>query len=219
MISLLSNSDVKNSGAGESARSGIATPSGLSGAPHISHSRREGWFANVQRGQAVVRPFVVEGGPINSSALLASCENFAPEQSLVEVNRDVVGLVISRCVADAMAALRITASGGLIPQAKHGGNGVAVVAVEGSKFEGIGFEYVHIGQTQVTVGLPPSIGRGDGLTVPEIDTDEVFCGGADTDLVVTSRPKFGPGNLLERFGYMIIFGDDLRNPACVGCQR
>jgi hypothetical protein len=50
-----------------------------------------------------------------------------------------------------MAALRIVAKGGFIPQAKHGGKGVEAVAVVGSKFEGTGLENEHIGHTQVTV--------------------------------------------------------------------
>jgi len=39
----------------------------------------------------------------------------------------------------------------LIPQARHGGRGVWIVAVAGSKFEGTGFENVQIGQTHVAL--------------------------------------------------------------------
>ena len=51
----------------------------------------------------------------------------------------------------ATAAFRTSAKGGLIPQAKQGGNGKASVAMVGSKFDGTGFENEHIGQTQVPI--------------------------------------------------------------------
>lgn len=38
-----------------------------------------------------------------------------------------------------------------MPQAKQGGIGVDAVAVEGSKFEGTGFENEQMGQTQVAL--------------------------------------------------------------------
>jgi hypothetical protein len=38
-----------------------------------------------------------------------------------------------------------------MPQAKHGGSGVCIVAVDGSKFVGTGLENVHMGQTQVAL--------------------------------------------------------------------
>ena len=42
-----------------------------------------------------------------------------------------------------------------MPQARHGGNGNASVAIVGSKFEGTGLENEHMGQTQV----PTTTGR------------------------------------------------------------
>lgn len=38
-----------------------------------------------------------------------------------------------------------------MPQAKHGGRGVCALAEVGSKFEGTGFEKLHIVQTQVAL--------------------------------------------------------------------
>lgn len=61
-----------------------------------------------------------------------------------------------------MAALATSGSGGLIPQARHGGNGVRAFAVVGSKLEGSGFEKEHIGHTQVAVGW----GTGTGEARP-----------------------------------------------------
>lgn len=54
-------------------------------------------------------------------------------------------------VALDMVALSTCASVGLIPQARQGGRGVCAVAVEGSKFEGTGFEKLQMVQTQVAV--------------------------------------------------------------------
>jgi hypothetical protein len=53
---------------------------------------------------------------------------------------------------DARAAFVTYRTGGLIPQARHGGMFVCVFAVAGSKLEGIGLEKEHIGQTQVALG-------------------------------------------------------------------
>lgn len=64
-------------------------------------------------------------------------------------------------IADIVAFTTCT-SGGLIPHAKHGGNGVRAFAVAGSKFEGTGFEKEHIGQTQVAFAA--GAGAGDGVT-------------------------------------------------------
>jgi len=61
-------------------------------------------------------------------------------------------------VAALMAALRTVVNGGLMPQAKHGGKGVAVVAVVVSKFEGTGLENEHMGHIQVAL---TGFGEGD----------------------------------------------------------
>lgn len=54
-----------------------------------------------------------------------------------------------RLVALVMEAFSTCASVGLMPQARHGGNGVWMFAVVGSKLDGTGFEKVQMVQTQV----------------------------------------------------------------------
>lgn len=76
----------------------------------------------------------------------------------------------------AIAAFTTCTNGGLIPQARHGGNGVFAFARLGSKFDGTGFEKEQMGQIQVALGsLAAAAGIGaDGLTgVPYLE------GGAD----------------------------------------
>jgi len=60
----------------------------------------------------------------------------------------------------AMAALTTCTRGGLIPQARHGGNGVRSFAVLGSKLEGTGFENEQIGHIQVAFGSLTGAGEG-----------------------------------------------------------
>jgi hypothetical protein len=55
----------------------------------------------------------------------------------------------SRLVAAVIAAFKTVVNGGFIPQARHGGIGVELVAVDGSKFDGTGLENEHMGHTQV----------------------------------------------------------------------
>lgn len=50
----------------------------------------------------------------------------------------------------AKAALTTWIVGGLIPQLRHGGTFVCVLAVAGSKLEGTGLAKVQIGHIQVT---------------------------------------------------------------------
>lgn len=66
-----------------------------------------------------------------------------------------------RFVALDIAAFRTRASGGFIPQAKHGANGLCALAVAGSKFEGTGFEKEQIGQIHVAelAGVGSGVGR------------------------------------------------------------
>lgn len=59
-----------------------------------------------------------------------------------------------------MAAFSTCVSAGLIPHARHGGRGVCAFAVAGSKFEGTGFEKLHIVQTQVAEVFGGSGGAG-----------------------------------------------------------
>lgn len=52
-------------------------------------------------------------------------------------------------VALDMAAFNTWASVGFMPQARHGGNGVWMLAVVGSKLEGTGLEKLQMVHTQV----------------------------------------------------------------------
>lgn len=65
-----------------------------------------------------------------------------------------------------MAALTTCTNGGLIPHARHGGNGVLAFAMAGSKLDGTGFEKEQIGHIHVALGsLVAVVGVGaDGLT-------------------------------------------------------
>lgn len=57
--------------------------------------------------------------------------------------------VVPLLVALEMAAFKTRASVGLMPQARHGGRGVWMLAVVGSKLEGTGLEKLQMVQTQV----------------------------------------------------------------------
>lgn len=72
----------------------------------------------------------------------------------------MLAVAAGRFVALAMAALSTCDNGGFIPQAKHGGKGVCMEAVEASKFVGTGLENVHMGQTQVAVLAGAGSGGG-----------------------------------------------------------
>ncbi len=61
------------------------------------------------------------------------------------------GEAAERLLAPEIAALRTCDKVGLIPHAKHGGRGVWAFAEVGSKFEGTGFEKLHIVQTHVAL--------------------------------------------------------------------
>jgi hypothetical protein len=93
----------------------------------------------VHRGHLTVVSASVE--PLNSS-YLASLEPAAPKSS---------SCGSLRLEAAAIAALRTTAKGGFIPQARHGGGGVETLAILGSKLEGTGLEKEQIGQIQVAL--------------------------------------------------------------------
>lgn len=57
----------------------------------------------------------------------------------------------------------------MIPQAKHGGNGVFAFAVPGSKFEGTGLEKEQIGQIHVALGslaAAAGVAADDRIGVP-----------------------------------------------------
>lgn len=65
-----------------------------------------------------------------------------------------------RLFAFVMAAFNTWAKVGLMPQAKHGGNGVCTFAAVGSKLDGTGLEKLHIVQTQVAVDTTGGVGGG-----------------------------------------------------------
>lgn len=75
-----------------------------------------------------------------------------------------------------MVALSTTASGGLIPQARHGFNGTEACAVFGSKPAGTGLEKEQIGQIQVAFkdgrGVGSLEGRKGLLVLDTGDEDE-----------------------------------------------
>jgi hypothetical protein len=73
-----------------------------------------------------------------------------------------------------MAAFTTVINGGFIPHALHGGNGVLLFAVVGSKFEGTGFEKEHIGHIHVAL----IAGFNDGAGLPYL------CGGVEAGLVL-----------------------------------
>ena len=103
-------------------------------APQISQFRSDGLFSNVQRGQ---RNFV-------SSASSEAIDTF-PSSCVLEGP-------ICRFDMAAIADLTKWTSGGLMPQARHGGSWVYDFAVAGSKLDGIGLENEQIGHTQVALG-------------------------------------------------------------------
>jgi hypothetical protein len=97
----------------------------------------------VQRGQEIDPPGARDPLLLDCRA---SCATAGDETEL--------GKGDSRLDAALIAALSTVVNGGLIPHARQGGKFVAALAVAGSKFEGTGFENVHIGQTQVAlIGL------------------------------------------------------------------
>jgi len=61
-----------------------------------------------------------------------------------------------------MAAFTTSTSGGFIPHAKQGDNGVCAFAVAGSKLDGTGLEKVQMGH--IHVALDAGAGAGDGAS-------------------------------------------------------
>lgn len=103
--------------------------------------------------------------------------------------------------AAAMAAFNTVVNGGLIPQARQGGMFVAV-AVDGSKFEGMGLENVQIGQIHVAFTNVDADGFTNGAE---------FCTRGDCDL--DRLLVFEPELFLSGLGCSVILGEDLRKPA------
>lgn len=118
-----------------------------------------------------------------------------------------------RLAAPDIAALRTRASGGFIPQAKHGANGLCTLAVAGSKFEGTGFENEQIGHIHVAELAGAGSGVGKWKVPPVIDKGE-----AVELLEGLLRPemiRFWADGRLEGFGTSVIFAEDFRKPALV----
>jgi hypothetical protein len=95
-----------------------------------------------------------------------------------------------------------------MPQAKHGGNGVWALAVEGSKFDGTGLEKLQMVQTHVAVlaGGGSTGGALMGLSVRVTDEELPFPGATPGDRDCRE----------DRFvalGISVILADDLRKPA------
>jgi len=111
-----------------------------------------------------------------------------------------------------IAALRTRASGGFIPQAKHGANGVCALAVAGSKLEGTGFEKEHIGHIQVAVlaGGGSVVGTRNGLSVRDNGEEVALLDG----LPRLDTARLCTDDRLDGFGMRVIFGEDFRKPAC-----
>jgi hypothetical protein len=139
--------DCSNMGAGESTRLALAKEFADIGAPHISHSTRDGWFTKVQRGQETVAP---EPRGVEDTLVVGWPELWATTGDATELGKK------SRLVTALIAALRTVVNGGLIPHARQGGKCVVALAVAGSKLDGTGLENEHMGQIQVAL-----IGFGD----------------------------------------------------------
>lgn len=136
---------------------------------------------------------------------------FVSDSNLCDAPRIGIGvrneLVVGAAwlVAPAMAALRMCASGGLMPQAKHGGRGVWAVAVAGSKLDGTGFEKVQMGQIQVIFFA----GSTAGLSVRESGEAVALLEGVlNAEILRLCIVDFFGG-----LGTNVILGDDLRKPA------
>lgn len=160
LTSVFAICDCSNNGAGESTRFALAEdPADSKGAPHISHSVRDGWFTKVHRGQDTDSP-----GPGDATV---------PGRGILcEMAGDAIkGKGESRLVAALMAAFSTVVNGGLIPHARQGGKCVAALAVAGSKLDGTGLENEQIGQIQVAL-----TGFGDKGPCGMFD-----CGRVDSD--------------------------------------
>jgi hypothetical protein len=108
-------------------------------------------------------------------------------------------------------ALRTCARAGLIPQSKHGGNGVRSLAVFGSKFDGTGLEWLQIVQIQVAllVGGGSGVGRWKGLSALARGVEVAL-----RECVLRSdMALFCIEDRFEGFGTSVILAEDLRKPA------
>lgn len=122
----------------------------------------------------------------------------------------------ARFVAAAIAAFSIVVNCGLIPHARHGGNGVEAVAVAGSKLEGTGLENEQMGQIHVAF---TGFGAGDAPR-ETCRAAEDGCAGEVPLTWVENGPAFVPCGCPRPcfcgLGYIVILGEDLRKPAWEG---
>jgi hypothetical protein len=116
-----------------------------------------------------------------------------------------------RFIAFAIAAFITRAHVGLIPHAKHGGNGKSSSTVWGSKFEGTGFEKVQILHIHVPVllGASSGLGRWKGLSARDGDAVALLEGPLRLDI-----PRIWTEDRLAGFGTRVILAEDFRKPAC-----
>ena len=103
-----------------------------------------------------------------------------------------------RVFAFEMAAFSTCVRVGLMPHARHGGNGVCAVAVVGSKLEGTGLEKLQMTHTQVAAVTGGNSGCWDRGLFTRLPSDEL---GVDVFI------RFGG------FGTRVTFAEDLRKPA------
>lgn len=119
----------------------------------------------------------------------------------------------SRFVTAEIAALRTVVKGGFIPHARHGGKFVDAVAVEGSKFDGTGFEKEHIEQIHVALtgcGDGDFCGRScasDGCSFAGCKFEACGIEGLVVSVLVGRSSLFFAG-----LGCRMIFGDDFKKP-------
>lgn len=196
-------------GAGDSERRspslGFKAFTAANGAPHISHSNRDGWFTNVHRGHATEEPASASTDWLPLTGVSAGCGGLATTGS--------------RFVAADIAALRIVASGGLIPHAKHGGIFVDAVAVVASKFDGTGFENEQIEQIHVALtgwgdaGFAPRSCASDGCTLAGCRFEACGIDGLVASVLAGLSSLFFAG-----LGCRMIFGDDFKKPAYITYQ-
>ena len=119
-------------------------------------------------------------------------------------------------VALLIAAFNTWVRAGLIPQARHGGKGVRAFAVAGSKFDGTGFEKLHIVQTHVAALASEEVSTGTGrkgLSVRGTGDELLFRGGpvpvpVAGDLDWSEERLFG-------LGTSVTLAEDLRKPAYI----
>ncbi len=164
----------------------------IKGAPHISQDNKEGWLENVQRGHWKPSVFVEFGGG----------ELICNELRLPILPSP--GFDCRLAIFD-IAAFRTSVRAGLIPQARHGGNGVCAVAVVGSKLEGTGLGKLHIVQTHVAVVAWEWLGGGDRSKGSDVGKGEEDAAAA---MALDCNDARFAG-----LGISVTFADDFRNPA------